>query len=504
VIGTAADPRPGTQAAPSSVIAAFGLAAAAAVLLYETLAASDQPARAVLWGGLALATYAAVLLFLTGTRQGRALGLGAWRLGPWMLLSYGVTFGLATMTLSSPQTAARNTFAQITLPSVLRALLLVAFGMTVWAVGYQVGPGKPARERVARAAGALSRRFTPEVRSLAAPWVLYLGGTAARLASAATTGRFGYVGDAAPAVSTATWYGQLLSLLGLCAPLAVAVAGLQTFRERLPGARPALVVFCLAELVVGAAQGDKVNFVVTVLAVVVPYTAQRRRLPIAAMTLTLLVFLMIVVPFTAAYRAAARGGPATMTSGQAISAAPGIFRQTVTHHNIVTAVPGSTAYLLGRIREIDAPAIILQRTPQQIGYLSGAQLLEGPALGVIPRAIWPSKPIQATGYELNVDYYGLPSNLYTSAAITPVGDLYRHGGWVPVAVGMFLLGCGVRLFDVSFDVRENAHAVLLVPLLFPSLVLGEEDWVTLLTSIPGTLLIWMLAVRLVFRRRRPT
>jgi hypothetical protein len=484
------------------MIAGFVLAAAAVVLLDETVAASDQPARAVIWGGLALATYAAALLFLVGARQGKTLGLGAWRLGPWMLLSYGLTFGLATVTLSSPQTAARNTFAQITLPSVLRALLLVAVGMTMWAIGYQVGPGKPARDLAARAAGALSRRFAPEVRSLATPWILYLCGTIARLASATTTGRFGYVGDAASAVSTATGYAQVLNLLGFCAPLAVATAGLQAFRGRLPGARLTLAILFVAELIVGAAEGNKVNFVAAVLAVIIPYSAARRRLPVAGIVLTVLAFLMIVVPFTAAYRAAARGGPATLTSGQAISAAPGIFRQTVSGHNMVTAVPRSTTYLLTRIREIDAPAIILQRTPDQIGYLSGAQLIEGPALGVVPRAIWPSKPIQATGYELNMDYYGLPSNLYTSAAITPVGDLYRHGGWVPVLVGMFLLGCGVRLFDDTFDVRENPHAVLLVLLIFPSLVLGEADWVTLLASIPGALLIWLVTVCVVFRRRR--
>jgi hypothetical protein len=41
-------------------------------------------------------------------------------------------------------------------------------------------------------------------------------------------------------------------------------------------------------------------------------------------------------------------------------------------------------------------------------------------------------------------------------------------------------------------------------LLFPSLVKGEDDWITLLAGLPGTLLVWLLAVALIFRPRRLT
>ena len=67
---------------------------------------------------------------------------------------------------------------------------------------------------------------------------------------------------------------------------------------------------------------------------------------------------------------------------------------------------------------------------------------------------------------------------------------------------MFLLGCGVRLLDDVLDVRANPHAILLVLLLFPSLVKGEDDWGSILASIPATLVIWLLATALVFRARR--
>ena len=495
------DASPQLPRVPRRLIAGTGLLAAAVVLLDETAASSAQPTRDVVWGGLSLAAYCFGLLHLIGARQGTGLGLPQWRIGPWALLWCGATSGLATLTFIQPQT---GTAAQIALSSVLRALWLVAVGTTMWALGYAIGPGRLVRSAAARGVSAMSRRCASEVRSPAAPWILYAIGSAARLAAAATTGRFGYVGDAASAVNTATGYQQILSMLGLCAPLAVAAAATQVFRERRRGAGITLTVLFLTELAAGAGSANKQTFVVTVLAVAIPYSAARHRLPKSALVIFVFTFLLVIIPFTGAYRSAARGGPATLTSAQAVAAAPGIFRQTVTVHNVLAVLPGSVDYLLQRVREIDSPAIIVQRTPKQISFSSPADLVQAPLLAVVPRAIWPGKPIMLSGYQLNQEYFGLPATAYTSAAVTPVGDLYRHGGWVPVAVGMVVLGCGIRLLDDVLDVRSNPQAIFLLLLLLPDLVKGEDDWVSLLASMPTTVLLWVFAVFLTFRPRRPT
>jgi hypothetical protein len=170
----------------------------------------------------------------------------------------------------------------------------------------------------------------------------------------------------------------------------------------------------------------------------------------------------------------------------------------------MTTVPHSVDYLLERIQEIDSPAIILQRTPDQIGFLSPVQLVEIPLTGFVPRAVWPGKPIQLPMYQVSQEYYEQPATVYTAASITPVGDLYRYGGWIPVIVGMFLLGCGVRLLDDVLDARANPHAILLLLLLFPSVVVAESGWVAILSGIPLTVLIWLLSVALTFRARRST
>jgi hypothetical protein len=491
-----ADTRSGAVTEPRQTIVALVFLGAAFGLLEVTLTTLDVPSHAVVWGSIALASYAASLLCLVGVgRDG--LGLASWRFGPWILLWYGVAFGLATVTWSQPQV---STSAQIDISDVLRALVLVAGGMTFWVLGYFAGPGKPSKRLAARLVDALGRRFTGEVRSPAAPWILYAIGAAARLGATAATGRFGYVGDVSSAESTASSYGQILSLLSLCAPLAVAAAALQTYRERRPGARITLAVLFLAEIAFGAAAGGKQDFIITVLAVVIPISAARYRLPKLAVITGIVIFLMVVIPFNRAYRSVARGGTAILTPIQAIHEAPGILRRTVTGDSL-EAVPGSVTYLLQRIREIDSPAIIVQRTPGQIAFSSSVQLVEAPLAEIVPRAVWPGKPIVATGYEFSQQYYGLPSTAYTSSAITPVGDLYRHGGWVPVIAGMFLLGCLVRLLDESLDVRVNPHAVFLVLLFFPTLVKSEDDWISMMAGIPATVLLWLVAVSLTFRRR---
>jgi hypothetical protein len=348
---------------------------------------------------------------------------------------------------------------------------------------------------------ALSLRFAPEVRSPLAPWILYAIGTVARIASAITTGLFGYVGNVQSDVTTASGYQQLLSILGLCASLGVAAAALQVYRERVPGARVTLAVLFVAEIAFGAASGDKQDFIITILAVAIPFTVARRRVHTGLLAFAVLAFLLIIVPFNQAYRSAARSASGTLSAGQALAAAPEILGQTITAGNVTGVFSSSATLMLTRIREIDNPAIIMQRTPGQIGFLSPVQLVEAPIVNLVPRALWPGKPILDSGYEFGQTYYDLPASLYTSSAITPVGDLYRHGGWIPVIVGMFLLGCGTRLFDDIMDVCANPHSVFLFLLLFPILVKQEDDWVGTLASIPGTLLVWLVATYLTFRRK---
>ena len=474
------------------------LAATAIALYGEELATSTVPTRAVIWGSLALAAYIASLLCLLGARQGEMLGLARWNLGSWMLLWYCLTFGLATVTWSRPQASPAN---EIAVSSVLRALWLVAVGITFWAIGYCVGPGHPVRRLAIRGVTALSKKRTMAVRSKHTPWVIYGIGVIARLFSVLTTGRFGDLGNAASAYSTATGYQQILSDLSLFCPLAICAAALQLYRERVPGARTTLIILFIVELVFGAAAGGKQSFVIAVLAVAIPMSATRHRLPKALVIGGIIAFMVAIIPFNQEYRASLKVDSRSLSTSQAIEQAPTIIQQALTSQNLFGTIGTSAVYLLQRIQEISGPAIILQRTPAQIPFDSSIQLIETPLTYMVPRALWPGKPILESSYEFSQQYYDIPSTTVSNAAISPIGDLYRHGGWIPVAVGMFIFGCGVRLLDDALNIHANPHAILLIVLLFPNIVRGEDDWVGLVAGLPVTILFWVFATYLIFRPR---
>ncbi len=488
---------PGSPTAFRPLITATLLLAAAIGSCWQALASAGQPTRAVVWGGVGLTAYTASLLCLIGGGRGKFAGIARWRLGSWSMIWYGASFGLATLTWVTPQTGVA---AEISLSSVLRALWLVVVGVTLWTLGYATGPGRGVRHLGARAMAALAVRFSPQVRSPLAPWMLYAIGAASRVAFALTTRTFGYVGDVQAAVTTASGYQQWLNILGACAPLAVTAAALQVYRERVPGARVTLAILFVAELAFSAASGYKQGFIITILAVTVPFSLARRRVHKGLLIFTILVILLIVIPFNQAYRNVARGPSGTLSTSQAIGAAPGVLVRTISNQEITKTLSSSASYLLVRIRNIDSAAIIMQRTPSQIRFTSPVQLIRGPVITLIPRAIWPGKPIIDSGYQFSQDYYDLPATVITASAITPVGDLYLHGGWIPVIAGMFLLGCWTRFLDDAMDVHGNPHAVFLFVLLFPIFVNQEYDWAGMIALIPGTVLVWLLSVWLTFGR----
>ena len=477
---------------PPLMTAAAFLAFFAAVCLYKA-ATSPGPPYAIAWGGVSLATFA--LALLCAIVPGGSLALASWKLGPWMLAWYAISYGLVTAAWDSPGPGAS---AEVAAGSILRALLLTGGALAAWSAGYCAGPWGMPLAVAERGIGRLRRSFSGEIRSPLAPWGLFALGVVGSLASTAATGRFGYSAGYGSAES-ATWYGQFLAVLSLCTPLGVAAAAIRVCQKRTSGAKVSLALLAAANIAFGAAGGGKQSFVIAALAVAIPFSAARGRLPMRMAIIAALIFLAAVIPFSQTYRAAIHGTARPLSPAAAVAAAPEVLSEAVLARNPLTIIPASLAYLLQRTREIEGPAIIMQRTPSQIPYLSPAQLAVAPVAGAIPRVLWHGKPADLEGVQVTQEYFGLTS-VVSSSAVTSVGDLYRYGGWLPVLAGMFLLGVGMRVLDGALDLRGNAHAVLLVVLLFPLLVKGEVGWVALISGLPSTVLVWLVAVRVTFRR----
>lgn len=443
-----------------------------------------------------------VLLAVVGVRlitglPGTARGIAHWRIGPWFLLWAAVSFGVASVTWLDQQT---GTARLVTLASVVDALDIMAVALVCWTVGYVAGVPGPLREQATRVRDQLLRGTVREFRGAWTPWLLYAAGSAARLSTVLLYGGYGYVGDPATLID-GTPFGNLISLLSTLCVVAVAVAAHRA--ATWAGGRLTLILLVTTEIVVGALGGGKESFVMALLAVLIPYAAVRGRPSLRLLAAGMLLFVGIVIPFNAAYRAVVRTDAAVLSPAAAIAAAPAVLSETL--HNAVPGAPllRSTQSLLHRIREIDSIAIVAQRTPDQVPYADPLAYLAAPVVGVIPRAIWPDKPVLTTGYQFSQDYFGLPPDSYSSSAITPAGDLYRHGGWPVLVAGMVLFGMGCRLFDTLFAAEADPRAVIFLLAFLPVVVKSEVDMFALLVSLPSGVVAATLGVQLACRRPSP-
>jgi hypothetical protein len=146
------------------------------------------------------------------------------------------------------------------------------------------------------------------------------------------------------------------------------------------------------------------------------------------------------------------------------------------------------------------------QTPDPIPYESALELATGPLLGVVPRSIWPDKPVLDAGYQANIRYYHSPAWVRSSSAVTPYGDLYRRGGPVVVILGMALLGWFIRVVDsrTGPNLAESPALLILPILLFPILVKQEMDFLGLSAAIVNTIVVAAVGVRLIAAtERRP-
>ncbi|WP_030144599.1 hypothetical protein [Glycomyces sp. NRRL B-16210] len=450
---------------------------------------------------LVLRTIAVTLLAFAALRVVTALpgnenGIGRWRLGPWYLLWTALAFGLASLTWLGPQTGSAT---RIMPASVVTGLGVLALAVAAWTLGYVLGPPRALRDAARRGLAFALRGTGTTVRGGLLPWCFYAVGAGARVAGALLTGGFGYVGDPSALVSSANAYSQLLHLVSTFALFGIAAAAYRAFHPAIRGGRATLCALLAAEVALGALAGSKGALLLALAAVLIPYGALRGRMPLRVLLTGAILFLWIAVPFNSAYRQAVRGDTANMTVAEAAAAAPRILTETLTAKSPVEAVGESADAMLRRIREIDSIAIITQMTPETIPHRSPWEFAAAPVVGLVPRAVWPEKPIFANGYEFSQEYYGIPSTTYTSTAITGLGDLYRHGGLWTVAVGTALLGAACRLFDALIRPESDPRALCFALVFLPVVVKSEIDISLLIIGVPGGLLVAVAGARLMCR-----
>ena len=105
------------------------------------------------------------------------------------------------------------------------------------------------------------------------------------------------------------------------------------------------------------------------------------------------------------------------------------------------------------------------------------------------------EPVYDLGLRFSEEYYSL-RGIQTASAVTPIGDLFRHGGLYVMAFGMACFGLLLRVPDGIYEDGRSLGGIFLSISLVPVVAKWEFDIVTFLLGLLLTILAPAVAARL--------
>lgn len=271
-------------------------------------------------------------------------------------------------------------------------------------------------------------------------------------------------------------YLGILTYAGVALEASIFLAAVRIWAQHHESApRADWIVLCLlvaVDVAFGFASGFKGAFVAGVIMLLICYGKYRPRLPWKPL-LVYVVLILVSVPFNLKFRSLAQekqGEGSLALTSQALS-------QTVSDKGSTSDAIATWAPT--RLRQIDNVAVVVRDTPRLHPMLHGRDLLISPAVVLIPRALWPEKPVVATGLDFAREYLGQRSTVTSSTGVTQIGDLFRNFGLAGVVIGMVLLGMIFGGLSRAVQ-RTSPTGTLLIAALATVLAQFESDWIALL------------------------
>lgn len=441
--------------------------------------------------GLGAACLAAYLWHGRPPEERRFVSLGAV-----FCVYYAISYGFAVLGPAPP-------FSARVLRRGLDSLDLsaVPLGILAWLAGYRF-LHLPAVSRAVRRL-LLPERATRPVGP-ATLVAFYATTVIARVVLIGSGSGYGYLQDAqdvttsaSPVIQYAAEYGGFgIVIMGLTI---VASGHASNNRE---GYRRAYRWMIGPEFLLGVLVGQKSEFlIVVVMFALAMRAAGRWSLSGGKLVLIAVVSLLVIFPLVGTYRDILR--PETGRQLSAAEAPEALL--TAVSETGAAFTAGPVAYVkyafdqtVGRFREIDRAAVAIQTHDQGQPFSSPTEIPTRVATGVVPRVLWPGKPLDLYALEVSRDYYGLPRSVISASSLSPVGDAYRYGGIGMVAVVLALLGAYVRLLDEALRAK---HSIWLVPLLIAAIpLLRSGDLAGLLVGAIRYYLIIGILYRFLFVR----
>jgi hypothetical protein len=172
----------------------------------------------------------------------------------------------------------------------------------------------------------------------------------------------------------------------------------------------------------------------------------------------------------------------------------------------ITEEPLAKIYFLGLLRRTsnlpDAALSIQYKRDSELPEDAPAflgDILLAPVYSVVPRLLWPSKPVFNLGRWYAINLLGAPLDTTTAASISPIGYLYLAGGGVAVVAGFLLLGLIQRGLAECFS-GESAGAIVMLLCLAPAFAVLESSLSVVLTSLIRTIPLLLLGQYIFFKQ----
>ena len=459
---------------------AFSLVAG--VLLLVCQAISESPHWDLVTGTAGVGAFSLAGVIVASRGQRLMDALRQFNLVVYFCIAYIIVFSVApivwVITISSASTAEEFESSMLAEVTGLLSVFIVLFSAGTRLVPKVVCVGLS--ESVCRLLGTEEDSYVVPLLLLGLSWCAsgFLW----------VTNSFGYVTDAAANVAEATSYAFLVVSL---TSLSQIVCFWMAWRWRRGLSRSALYILVVAvvvEVILGFASGMKSSIVSPLVAVALGLWAGSGKFPWRTVCLSIAALVLVIAPFIGTYRDLINVGAGGRIGTDQIVETLGQASQS---KGVIDATSGLVS-LVEREMLIREIAVIKQLSPNPIEYKPLTDLLVSPLYGIIPRALWPTKPILSTGMQFAVEYRGQSVTTYSSRAVTLPGDLWRHGGWLVVAVGGIVLGLLLRLIDAVSDRGFDARYYFTFILLVPS-VRQESDVVTFVAAIPAAVALALVA-----------
>ena len=308
-------------------------------------------------------------------------------------------------------------------------------------------------------------------------------------------GTFGYYADPSSQLTTTSSSNQILSTLAGWINLACLTCGWLVGKDSNLRSKSILVLVLLLSVAIGFASGGREPALLPISFALLGYAVVKESVKkIFIPAIFLLLLFVLITPIVSNYRqqiieTGSRNGELGVFQSIQNASSSGFDGNSDSAVSPIETFTGR----FDRARDVE---VIIKTHSESLPFRDWLEVPFGVISGMVPRSLWQDKPIYAPGREMSIIYYGIDSKIFTSSAITPPGELWRHGAWPVTIIGMAFVGFLLRTLVSPIGRRTPLGSFFLPALVVIELVKGEQGYVGLVLgsviSVASAFFAWLL------------